>query len=108
MSDLCVKAYDLDFDSLQNFKKGNNGIKIHEDSSGSIYMVGVGTKAVSGADATMECLRSGALSRTTAATNMNDTSSRSHAIFTLHITQTRVGKGDDVSNGGLYFKKVFA
>jgi len=59
-------------------------------------MVGVGTKPVVNAYEAMECLRTGALARTTAATNMNDTSSRSHAIFTLHIQQRRMGKGDEV------------
>lgn len=38
----------------------------------------------------MECLKNGALSRATASTNMNSQSSRSHAIFTLHIKQQRV------------------
>lgn len=39
---------------------------------------------------TMECLKNGALSRATASTNMNSQSSRSHAIFTLHIKQQRL------------------
>jgi hypothetical protein len=39
---------------------------------------------------TMQCLKMGALSRTTASTNMNAQSSRSHAIFTLHIRQQRI------------------
>jgi hypothetical protein len=38
---------------------------------------------------TLEILKLGAKVRTTGATNMNLTSSRSHAIFTLHIKQTR-------------------
>jgi kinesin family protein 4/21/27 len=38
----------------------------------------------------MKQLKMGALSRTTGATNMNATSSRSHAIFTLHVKQIRV------------------
>ena len=70
-------------------------------------MVGVGTKAVLTAADTMECLRTGALSRTTAATNMNDTSSRSHAIFTIHITQRRVGRADDVSAYCFYVLLTF-
>ena len=39
---------------------------------------------------TIQCLQTGAMSRSTASTNMNATSSRSHAIFTLHIKQHRV------------------
>ncbi|XP_021948047.1 kinesin-like protein KIF21A isoform X2 [Folsomia candida] len=68
----------------------NGPIKIHEDTNGSIYLVGVQTVNVSTCHETLSILREGALSRTTASTNMNDTSSRSHAIFTMHVTQTRV------------------
>jgi len=81
---------------FQSGKKGSSTIKIHEDSSGGIYMVGVSTKSVTSAADTLKCLRNGALSRTTASTNMNDQSSRSHAIFTLHIVQQRL-IGSDVS-----------
>lgn len=38
----------------------------------------------------MQCLKLGALSRTTASTQMNVQSSRSHAIFTIHLCQTRM------------------
>ena len=37
----------------------------------------------------MQGLKQGAFNRTTASTNMNDLSSRSHAIFTLYIQQQR-------------------
>ncbi|KAL3841390.1 hypothetical protein ACJMK2_019542 [Sinanodonta woodiana] len=65
-------------------------IKIHEDAGGGIYVVGVTTKPVSSLNDTLQCLQIGSLSRATASTNMNSQSSRSHAIFTLHIKQTRV------------------
>lgn len=38
----------------------------------------------------LQCLKLGALSRTTASTQMNAQSSRSHAIFTIHVCQMRV------------------
>ena len=38
----------------------------------------------------MQCLKLGALSRTTASTQMNVQSSRSHAIFTIHLCQVRI------------------
>ena len=41
---------------------------------------------------TMKCLKAGALLRTTGSTNMNVSSSRSHAIFSLHIKQLRMVK----------------
>jgi len=54
-------------------------------------------KPVMSAEDALQCLRMGALSRTTASTQMNSQSSRSHAIFTLHIKQQRMVKVE-VSN----------
>ncbi|CAG2214011.1 KIF21 [Mytilus edulis] len=65
-------------------------IKIHEDATGGIYMVGVTTQSVGSLSDTMQLLQNGALSRATASTNMNVQSSRSHAIFTLHVKQHRM------------------
>ncbi|ELU12163.1 hypothetical protein CAPTEDRAFT_123482, partial [Capitella teleta] len=73
-------------------------IKIHEDAAGGIYTVGVTTRPVASLQDTIQCLKIGALSRTTASTNMNAQSSRSHAIFTLHIRQQRVVTERAVSN----------
>lgn len=47
------------------------------------------------AEEALQCLRLGTLSRTTASTQMNTQSSRSHAIFTLHIKQQRLVPSDD-------------
>lgn len=47
------------------------------------------------AEEALQCLRIGALSRTTASTQMNTQSSRSHAIFTLIIKQQRVVPSSD-------------
>lgn len=44
----------------------------------------------------MQCLKLGALSRTTASTQMNVQSSRSHAIFTIHLCQVRVCASSNV------------
>ena len=41
----------------------------------------------------MKLLQAGALNRTTASTKMNTQSSRSHAVFTLNISQTRISEG---------------
>ncbi|XP_078664558.1 kinesin-like protein KIF21A isoform X2 [Branchiostoma floridae x Branchiostoma belcheri] len=79
---------DLFDPSKEHGKKSH--IKIHEDATGGIYTVGVTTRAVSSKEEIIQCLKMGALSRTTASTNMNAQSSRSHAIFTIHIKQQRV------------------
>uniref|UniRef100_A0A914XCY5 Kinesin motor domain-containing protein n=1 Tax=Plectus sambesii TaxID=2011161 RepID=A0A914XCY5_9BILA len=52
---------------------------------------------------TLQVLKTGALCRTTASTNMNVQSSRSHAIFSLQIRQQRLTKFESCStseNGG--------
>ncbi|CAB1313447.1 unnamed protein product [Coregonus sp. 'balchen'] len=46
----------------------------------------------------MQCLKLGALCRTTASTQMNVQSSRSHAIFTIHLCQVRVCASDNQDN----------
>ena len=65
-------------------------MKIHEDPLGGIYVAGATSLNVSSSDEAMRCLHMGALARTTASTQMNAQSSRSHAIFTLHIRQQRL------------------
>uniref|UniRef100_A0A8C1JTQ2 Kinesin family member 21A n=1 Tax=Cyprinus carpio TaxID=7962 RepID=A0A8C1JTQ2_CYPCA len=80
------------FDTTRDMemRKQKSHVKIHEDASGSIYTVGLTTRTVSSETEMMQCLKLGALSRTTASTQMNVQSSRSHAIFTIHICQVRV------------------
>ncbi|XP_008318497.1 kinesin-like protein KIF21B isoform X3 [Cynoglossus semilaevis] len=75
-----------------------SNIKIHEDSSGSIYTTGVTSRLVHSEEELLQCLKLGALSRTTASTQMNAQSSRSHAIFTIHLCQMRVCQ--QMQNGG--------
>nr|XP_054589491.1 kinesin-like protein KIF21A isoform X4 [Nothobranchius furzeri] len=82
------------FDSARDMKQKSH-IKIHEDASGGIYTVGVTTRTVSSEAEMMQCLKLGALSRTTASTQMNVQSSRSHAIFTIHLCQVRVCASDN-------------
>lgn len=77
-------------DLLDIENKGRKNIKVHEDHSGNIYITGVVAKNVASANDCMNLLEEGAISRTTAATNMNATSSRSHAIFTLLVKHHRV------------------
>ncbi|XP_074528947.1 kinesin-like protein KIF21B isoform X2 [Halichoeres trimaculatus] len=77
-----------------------SNIKIHEDSSGSIYTTGVTSRLVHSEEELLQCLKLGALSRTTASTQMNAQSSRSHAIFTIHLCQMRVCQQPEMNGGG--------
>ncbi|XP_066543248.1 kinesin-like protein KIF21A isoform X2 [Amia ocellicauda] len=88
------------FDSARDpeARKMKSHIKIHEDATGGIYTVGVTTRTVASEAEMMQCLQLGALSRTTASTQMNVQSSRSHAIFTIHLCQVRVCASPDHDN----------
>ncbi|XP_023685976.2 kinesin-like protein KIF21A isoform X7 [Paramormyrops kingsleyae] len=85
------------FDSTRDLeaRKQKSNIKIHEDANGGIYTVGVTTRMVTSETEMIQCLKLGALSRTTASTQMNVQSSRSHAIFTIHLCQVRVCTPDN-------------
>nr|KAF6495489.1 kinesin family member 21A [Rousettus aegyptiacus] len=88
------------FDTTRDIdaKNKKSNIRIHEDSTGGIYTVGVTTRTVNTESEMMQCLKLGALSRTTASTQMNVQSSRSHAIFTIHVCQTRMCSQIDPEN----------
>nr|XP_046189964.1 kinesin-like protein KIF21B isoform X4 [Oncorhynchus gorbuscha] len=88
------------FDSTRDLeaRTQKSHIKIHEDANGGIYTVGVTTRTVASEAEMMQCLKLGALCRTTASTQMNVQSSRSHAIFTIHLCQVRVCASDNDNN----------
>ncbi|CAH0727583.1 unnamed protein product, partial [Brenthis ino] len=75
------------------FAKGT--LRITEDGCGGVRIVGASMRAVRGVKEALGALRAGALARTTAATNMNSSSSRSHAVFTLLLRQRRLAPDQD-------------
>ncbi|XP_054608893.1 kinesin-like protein KIF21A isoform X2 [Dunckerocampus dactyliophorus] len=85
------------FDTTRDIeaRRQKSNVRIHEDASGGIYTVGVTTRSVTSAAEMIQCLKLGALSRTTASTQMNVQSSRSHAIFTIHLCQVRMCSPDN-------------
>ena len=62
-------------------------IRIYEETDGSIGIDGLVAVEAKTFEGTMQLLQKGALNRTTASTKMNTQSSRSHAVFSLHIKQ---------------------
>ncbi|CAJ0936108.1 unnamed protein product, partial [Mesorhabditis belari] len=88
-------------DLLSDDRTSSANIRIHEDvQKNEIYLHGCANRLVSDAHQTLEVLKNGALNRTVAATNMNEQSSRSHAIFTMQIRQQRVAvHGESASSG---------
>lgn len=70
-------------------------VPIREDAGGGVVCSGLTHKKVATAEEALQVLHEGTLHRTTAATLMNLTSSRSHAVFTVTLTQTSGMPGDD-------------
>ncbi|KAJ2450489.1 hypothetical protein EV183_004259 [Coemansia sp. RSA 2336] len=62
---------------------------VREDARGNILWVGVREVAVSSAADALDLLLRGSRERQTGGTRMNDKSSRSHAIYSVALTQTR-------------------
>ncbi|XP_055713660.1 kinesin-like protein KIF21A isoform X3 [Phlebotomus papatasi] len=81
-------------DLLDPYNKGKV-YKIHEDPSGGISVAGATIKPISGPQDALRCLQQGALARTTASTQMNAQSSRSHALFTILIRRQRVMSAEE-------------
>lgn len=76
------------YDLLSDKQRTQTIVDIREDTKG-VKIVGVTEKEVKSAEESLECLIQGSQGRATGATAMNAQSSRSHAIFTLHIHQQK-------------------
>ncbi|KAF3446621.1 hypothetical protein FNV43_RR11801 [Rhamnella rubrinervis] len=68
---------------------GKPPIQIREASNGVITLAGSTEVSVNTLKEMAACLEQGSLSRATGSTNMNNQSSRSHAIFTITLEQMR-------------------
>ena len=71
----------------------NDNLPIHEEKSRGVYVKGLLEIYVSSEQEVYEVMRRGGTARATAATNMNQESSRSHSIFVVTITQKNVETG---------------
>ena len=72
------------FDLLDEDRKS---LPLREDSNGGGVISGLTSRPVSDATQALQVLHEGTMNRTTAATLMNLTSSRSHAVFTIYLSQ---------------------
>ncbi|EPY25958.1 kinesin [Angomonas deanei] len=79
------KVHDL----LAPRQKGveSESLEIHEDSNRRVYVKGASVHHVLGYERAMQLLKKGNASRQTAETKMNETSSRSHAIMQISMSQ---------------------
>jgi kinesin family protein 4/21/27 len=71
-------------------------LPLREGANGGIVCPGLTMRHVQTAEQALEVLHEGTKNRTTAATLMNLTSSRSHAVFTVTLTQTASLPNSDV------------
>ncbi|XP_048618137.1 kinesin-like protein KIN-4A isoform X3 [Brassica napus] len=82
---------------------GKPPIQIRESSNGVITLAGSTEVSVTTLKEMAACLDQGSFSRATGSTNMNNQSSRSHAIFTISVEQMRKinNNTDSPENGSL-------
>lgn len=78
---------------------GKSPIQIRETSNGVITLAGSTERSVQTLKEMADCLEQGSLSRATGSTNMNNQSSRSHAIFTITMEQMHKVNPMTPSNG---------
>ncbi|KAI8337282.1 P-loop containing nucleoside triphosphate hydrolase protein [Chlamydoabsidia padenii] len=82
---------DLLSPGVQTLRKENQPmVVIREDSSGAICWSGIREERVTSPQQLLCLLEKGSVARTTAATDMNISSSRSHAIFSIQLRQTPI------------------
>eukprot|EP00871_Galdieria_phlegrea_P005456 jgi/Galph1/5911/GphlegSOOS_G4555.1 len=62
-------------------------IQVREDDKGNVFLEGVNEVIIHTYEEGLRCLESGNIRRATASHQMNDRSSRSHAIFTIHFSK---------------------
>ncbi|KAL0077603.1 P-loop containing nucleoside triphosphate hydrolase protein [Phycomyces blakesleeanus] len=92
-----VEIYNEDLIDLLNSAPPSERppVNIREDTKGHIYWTGVKEVTVSNTEDVLYHLQQGTLNRATGSTDMNEQSSRSHAIFSVTLRQERW-----VSHGG--------
>ena len=78
---------------------GSQGLKIRQHIASGIYVEGLTEVQVSSFYELQRLITEGNRARATAATRMNERSSRSHAVFTLTLEQRHVVPADESGTG---------
>ena len=87
-----IEIYKEDVHDLLTVEEQLALLPIREEANGTVALTGLRQRKVGSVEEAMAVLAAGALRRQTAATAMNATSSRSHAIFTLALELVYQGK----------------
>ncbi|CAK4253158.1 unnamed protein product [Aphanomyces euteiches] len=82
-----LEIYNEELRDLLHPETTSKQLSIREDADGNIVVAGAKSQAVQRPEDVMRLLSMGSASRVTGSTNMNEQSSRSHAIFTLILQQ---------------------
>ena len=85
-----VEIYMEKIRDLLDNTKTNVNLAIREDKVKGIYIAGVTEIYVTSQEELLAIMSTGALNRATAATGMNEGSSRSHSVFTITVSQRDV------------------
>ncbi|XP_064601119.1 kinesin-like protein KIF27 [Liolophura sinensis] len=82
-----VEIYMEELRDLLNLETSHRDMHVREDEKGNTVIIGAHEEECESLDEVMSLLDAGSAARTTGATQMNEHSSRSHAIFTMVIGQ---------------------
>ncbi|GBP38725.1 Kinesin-like protein KIF21B [Eumeta japonica] len=85
-----IELYNEELLDLLEPLQARGALRIAEEAGGGVRVLGATAHSVRSARDALHTLRAGALARTTAATAMNTSSSRSHAVFSLLIKSRRL------------------
>ncbi|OCU02754.1 hypothetical protein XELAEV_18008522mg [Xenopus laevis] len=93
-----IEVYKEELLDLLELETNMKDLHIREDEKGNTVIVGAKECQVETADEVMSLLAAGSAARHTGSTQMNERSSRSHAIFTITICQQSSQPGDDANS----------
>jgi hypothetical protein len=80
-----VELYNDELRDLLAGCSGKQQLRLREDTSGRVFVAGCHKVTITSPREAMDLVAKGSLQRATGRTNMNEHSSRSHAIVTLHL-----------------------
>nr|XP_058928270.1 kinesin-like protein KIF27 isoform X5 [Kogia breviceps] len=96
-----IEVYKEDLRDLLELETSMKDLHIREDEKGNTVIVGAKECQVESADEVMSLLEMGNAARHTGTTQVNEHSTRSHAIFTISLRQ--VAKNKEAAEGGSWY-----
>ncbi|XP_067839241.1 kinesin-like protein KIF27 [Heptranchias perlo] len=93
-----IEVYKEELRDLLELQSTSKDIHIREDEKGNTVIIGAKECEIETPDEMMSLLEAGNAARHTGTTQMNEHSSRSHAIFTMYLNQKRPQNGQQSNN----------